>query len=59
MYMHSLETEHWSWITDHESMLNDHESLSFDPEQALVAIETLELMTDNLSKLNNGEYNND
>lgn len=51
MYMHSLETEHWSWITDHESMLNDHESLSFDPEQALVAIETLEL--------NNGEYNND
>ena len=42
MYMHSLETDHWSWITDHEQMLAGHESLDFDIESALDAITTNE-----------------
>jgi hypothetical protein len=52
MYMHSLETEHWSWITDHEQMLSDHESQDFDVETMIF---TLDLETTN----ENGEYYND
>lgn len=56
MYMHSLETEHWSWITDHEQMLTDHESQDFDVETMIFTLEksfTLETTDEN------GEYYND
>lgn len=52
MYMHSLETEHWSWITDHEQMLTDHESHDITTD--------IDLMIDGISTTNQtnfGEYN--
>ena len=32
MYMHSLETEHWSWVAEHEQLTNynDQQTQSID-----------------------------